>query len=113
MRELLIVFAFIFATSASAQQAKPSAAPPTTVRSTKPKPTSDDAEAAAGYGVQPEHYEPVGEALIWTIEHCLGSECTDEVRSAWLVLYSRAAAVMKEAAHAKGVTLSNHNCRCW
>ena len=46
MRELVIVVAFTFATSASAQQAKPSAAPPTTVSSTKPKPTSDDAEAA-------------------------------------------------------------------
>ena len=58
-------------------------------------------ERHAGYGVQPEHYEPVGEALIWTIEHCLGRECSDEVRSAWLALYGRAAAVMKEAAHAK------------
>ena len=61
-------------------------------------------ERHAGYGVQPEHNEPVGEALIWTIEHCLGSKCTDEVRSAWLALYGRAAAVMKDAAHAKGAT---------
>ena len=35
------------------------------------------------YGVQPEHFDVVGAALLWTLEQGLGDAFTDEVRSAW------------------------------
>lgn len=58
-------------------------------------------ERHALYGVEPEHYEKVADALIWTVENCLGSECTEEVRKAWLALYDKAATTMKAAADTK------------
>src|SRR5258708_25755484 len=33
----------------------------------------------AGYGVQPRHYEPVGAALLWTLEKGLGAGFTPPV----------------------------------
>jgi hemoglobin-like flavoprotein len=51
------------------------------------------------YGVKPEHYDQVGEALLWTIEKVLGGEWTHELRAAWIALYDRAATVMKDAAY--------------
>jgi len=41
----------------------------------------------AKYNVQTEHFEPVGEALIWTLEKGLGPEFTPEVKAAWIALY--------------------------
>jgi len=41
-----------------------------------------------GYGVKPEHYSMVGIALIWTLQKRLGTEWTDEVRSAWVNCYA-------------------------
>ncbi len=41
----------------------------------------------ARYNVQTEHFEPVGEALIWTLEKGLGPEFTPEVKAAWLEMY--------------------------
>src|SRR5688572_29253509 len=35
------------------------------------------------YGVQDEHYQIVGEALLWTLEQGLGDAFTDEVKEAW------------------------------
>jgi hemoglobin-like flavoprotein len=52
----------------------------------------------AGYGVQASHYETVGAALIWTLEQGLGSAFTDEVREAWVALYTVVATTMQEAA---------------
>lgn len=40
------------------------------------------------YGVKSEHYTPVGEALIWTLEQGLGDAFTEEVKSAWLKTYT-------------------------
>lgn len=40
-----------------------------------------------GYGVQPEHYALVGEALLTTLEEILGSSFTPEVKEAWGALY--------------------------
>lgn len=37
-----------------------------------------------GYGVKPEHYQPVGEALIWTLKTGLGSEWNEELKNAWV-----------------------------
>lgn len=41
-----------------------------------------------GYNVTDEHYQPVGEALIWTLEQGLGEAFTDEVREAWVAAYT-------------------------
>jgi len=41
-----------------------------------------------GYGVRAEHYPPVGEALLWTLEQGLGPDFTPEVRDAWLEAYA-------------------------
>lgn len=53
----------------------------------------------AGYGVTPEHFVPVGEALIWTLEQGLGDDFTPEVRDAWIEAYGALAAVMQDAAN--------------
>ncbi len=46
------------------------------------------------YGVQAEHYQPVGEALIWTLGQGLGEDFTDDTRDAWLAAYTLLATVM-------------------
>lgn len=56
-----------------------------------------------GYGVQTEHYETVGDALIWTLEQGLGDAFTDEVRDAWIQVYTLVSGVMIEAAEAAQV----------
>ncbi|MEM7114595.1 MAG: globin family protein [Chloroflexota bacterium] len=50
-----------------------------------------------GYGVQPQHYETVGAALLWTLEQGLGDQFTDEVRVAWTAAYDLLSSVMQEA----------------
>jgi hemoglobin-like flavoprotein len=35
------------------------------------------------YGVRPEHFDVVGEALMWTLEQGLGDALTPPVREAW------------------------------
>jgi nitric oxide dioxygenase len=52
----------------------------------------------AKYGVQEEHYGPVGEAWLWTLEKALGVEFTPAVREAWTVAFSLVAHTMIEAA---------------
>ena len=54
-----------------------------------------------GYGVKPEHYAPVGEALIWTLQRGLGAGFTDEVRDAWLSAYGALSGAMIAAAYAE------------
>lgn len=51
-----------------------------------------------GYGVKPEDYEPVGAALLWTLEQGLGEDFTPEVKEAWTLTYVTLAGVMKDAA---------------
>jgi nitric oxide dioxygenase len=53
------------------------------------------------YGVQPEHYRPVGEALIWTLDRGLGDDFTPETRNAWLAAYGALSAAMIEEAYGK------------
>ena len=57
------------------------------------------AQRHLGYGVKPEHYAAMEEALLWALERALGEAFTDEVRSAWLELYARVAGPMKQAAY--------------
>ncbi|MEE7447490.1 chemotaxis protein [Methylobacterium radiotolerans] len=40
-----------------------------------------------GYGALRAHYEPVGAALLWTLEHVLGPDFTPEIRAAWSETY--------------------------
>lgn len=51
-----------------------------------------------GYGVEPEHYETVGDALITTLRKGLAEDFTPEVRSAWIEAYTALTNVMKAAA---------------
>jgi len=50
------------------------------------------------YGVKEQHYDTVGEALLWALEKALGPEFPPEARKAWLNVYTWLAATMKEAA---------------
>jgi hemoglobin-like flavoprotein len=52
----------------------------------------------AGYGVRPDHYATVGEALIWTLAQALGEDFTGDVRRAWTDAYGRLAWTMIAAA---------------
>ncbi|MEO1321383.1 MAG: globin family protein [Pseudomonadota bacterium] len=52
-----------------------------------------------GYGVKAEHYAPVGEALIWTLEQGLGEAFTEDVEAAWLSAYTLLSGVMVDAAY--------------
>jgi len=52
----------------------------------------------AGYGVTDAHYQPVGAALLWTLEKGLGAAFTPEVKTAWTETYVTLADVMKKAA---------------
>src|SRR3954447_4434333 len=49
------------------------------------------------YGVKAEHYQPVGYALLWTLEQGLGSDFTPEVRDAWLAAYTLSSAMIADA----------------
>jgi hemoglobin-like flavoprotein len=50
------------------------------------------------YGVEPRHYETVGDALLYALEQGLGPEFTAEVRGAWTAVYTTLSSVMIEAA---------------
>lgn len=56
----------------------------------------------AAYGVRPEHYATVGEALIWTLEQGLGAALSTETRRAWIDAYARLAWAMIAAAEEDG-----------
>lgn len=51
----------------------------------------------AAYGVEPRHYELVGVALIWMLEHVLAGDFTPEVREAWTAVYDLLATTMQDA----------------
>jgi hemoglobin-like flavoprotein len=53
------------------------------------------------YGVKDEDYDTVGAAFIYTLEQGLGDAFTDEVRGAWLKVYTLLADTMKGAAKEK------------
>jgi nitric oxide dioxygenase len=40
------------------------------------------------YGAKPQHYGPVGEALLWTLEKGLGPKWTPETGVAWTKAYA-------------------------
>lgn len=51
----------------------------------------------AGYGVTAEHYMPVAEAFLWTLEHYLGEDFTPELKDAWVAAYMTLAGEMIRA----------------
>lgn len=51
------------------------------------------------YGVLPEHYKPVGEALLWTLEQGLGEAFTEDAKEAWATAYSALSTAMISAAY--------------
>ena len=58
----------------------------------------DLAKRQVGYGVKPEHYRPVGEALSWPLEQGLGTDFTPPVKKAWTDTYLTLSGVMQGAA---------------
>lgn len=50
------------------------------------------------YGVTAAHYQPVGEALLWTLEQGLGDAFNAETKAAWEKTYTLLAGAMIEAA---------------
>jgi hemoglobin-like flavoprotein len=52
----------------------------------------------AGYGVQDQHYDTVGAALLKTLRQGLGAAWVPEVEEAWTEVYGVLAGTMKEAA---------------
>jgi len=52
----------------------------------------------AAYGVIAKHYEPFGDALLWTLGECLGVDFTPPVRTAWTEAYKTLAGIMTRAA---------------
>lgn len=53
------------------------------------------------YGVSPEHYAAVGDALLATIRNFAAEVWTDEVEAAWTEAYAMAAKIMTDAAAAE------------
>ena len=48
------------------------------------------------YGVRPEHYATVGEALLWALEQAQGEDFTPETSAAWAAAYDLVASAMLE-----------------
>lgn len=59
----------------------------------------DLARRHVGYGVSEEHYAPVGDALMWTLERGLGNAFTPEVKAAWVEAYTLLSDAMIGAAY--------------
>ena len=56
------------------------------------------AQRHAHYGVRPEHYIVVGEALLWTLEKDLAEKWNDELKEAWTLCYMTLSGAMIQAA---------------
>ena len=52
-------------------------------------------ERHVAYGVRPEHYATVGEALLWTLDYGLGKKFDDAARTAWTKVYVLVSNTMK------------------
>ncbi len=49
------------------------------------------------YGTKPEHYQTVGQALLWTLETMLEDRWDDDTRTAWTEVYRLVATTMINA----------------
>jgi nitric oxide dioxygenase len=61
------------------------------------------AKRHVAYGVEPGHYMPVGEALLWTLERGLGSDWTPELTAAWTAAYKILSQFMIGEAYGRSV----------
>lgn len=61
------------------------------------------AKKHVSYGVKPQHYTPVGAALLWTLEQGLGPAWTAETAEAWTSAYTTLSGYMIAEAYGKGV----------
>lgn len=48
----------------------------------------------ASYGVKNQHYKMVGDALLWTLQHGIGKDWTNEHLDAWSTCYNELAEAM-------------------
>jgi hemoglobin-like flavoprotein len=55
------------------------------------------------YGTRPEHYQTVGQALLWSLENALGDRWTEETSQAWAEAYNRMASTMLQGAQTPAV----------
>jgi hemoglobin-like flavoprotein len=46
------------------------------------------AQRHKGYGVKAEHYTAVGTSLLWTLEQGLGTQWNEELKAAWIEVYT-------------------------
>lgn len=60
------------------------------------------------YGVQPEFYRPVGDALLWTLEHGLGASWSEDTRHAWEAAFTALSQIMIRAAYTGGAPETSH-----
>lgn len=59
------------------------------------------AKKHVGYGVKPEHFPVVGQALLWTLEKGLGAAWTPPLAAAWTSAYTTLADYMIAEAYGK------------
>jgi hemoglobin-like flavoprotein len=59
------------------------------------------------YGVVPEHYGIIGQALLASLAHIAGEHWTDEYEGAWARAYTFAAEVMQSGASGTAVSTSD------
>jgi hemoglobin-like flavoprotein len=59
------------------------------------------AQKHLAYGVEAEHYDTVGEVLLWTLEQGLADAFTEDVREAWVLTYGIVSQTMCAAAYPK------------
>ena len=57
------------------------------------------AKKHVSYGVEASHYQPVGGALLWTLEKGLGESWTGEVADAWTEAYTTLSGFMISEAY--------------
>lgn len=62
---------------------------------------SNLAKKHVSYGVKASHYEPVGAALLWTLEKGLGDKWTPDVAAAWTEAYVTLSGFMIGEAYGK------------
>jgi len=59
------------------------------------------AKKHVSYGVKREHYAPVGEALLWTLEKGLGAAWNAELETAWKAAYGTLSGFMINEAYGR------------
>lgn len=61
------------------------------------------AKRHVGYGVKPDHYAPVGAALLWTLERGLGDDWTADLQAVWTAAYTVLSDYMIDEAYGRSV----------